>query len=257
MLLRVGGAVFMNLFVVSLVRAADRRARFARNDLQGISYSFFDAVDALAGEHVSVSRYNEEKALRTFGAPLRSGEIACFASHYQLWERCRDEGIALAIMEDDVIVAPLFREALRLAGELVRTHRFIRLAGQKQRPFRPIRRLAPPFQLVSFLSGPEGLQCYCISPDGAKALLAGAREWIQPVDLYIDSAWKHGLAPKAIVPFQAEEIDRGIVPSMIGDRQHRRTGLRKVQREVSRLRDKLAMKLFMLVQGRPDRKLQD
>jgi glycosyl transferase family 25 len=96
-------------------------------------------------------------------------------------------------------------------------------------------------RLVRFLQGPVGAQCYALSPGGAAALLRKAERWIEPVDLYLDAFWRHGLACKAILPFEAAERPRTAANrSTIGDRKQKRTGLAKLAREGTRLSEMLA-----------------
>ena len=234
----------MILYIVSLRRSTTRRKTVLQNPFGKVGYEFFDAFDASRGEHEGVSRYDEKGALQHFGLPLTPGEVACYASHYHLWEKCRSSGLPIAVMEDDVAISTRFEAAFELAKTVVVEHRFIRLAAQHDRPFRIIRSLDASHRLIRFLQGPAGTQCYCLSPDGAAALLDGASRWIEPVDVYIDSFWRHTVTPKAIIPFEAREMDRSIVESTIGNRKFHRAGWAKLRREATRARDAIARIVF-------------
>ena len=234
----------MDLYIISLKRSISRREKMLCNPLYGIKHEFFDAVDARVAGPEALSRYDREGAIRRFGLPLTPGEVGCFASHHALWERCAASGRPIAVMEDDVALSERFRQAMRLADELIMEHRFIRLAGQKERKSRGLQRLASGFSLVRFSRGPSGTQCYCVSPEGARVLLAGAERWVEPVDTYIDSYWRHGLTPKGIIPFEAHELDREQVASTIGDRTKHRTGYAKLRHEVARVGQNVARVLF-------------
>lgn len=225
----------MQLFIISLVRSTSRREEVLRNPLGDIQHQFFDAIDASAGQHLSVSRYDEDGAIRRFGLPLLPGEVGCFASHYTLWRHCVSIGRPIAIMEDDVTVTPHFVEAFGLAAQHIEACRFIRLAGLKERAFSTVRQLTERHSLVRFRRGPMGTQCYCLSPRGAALLLQGAERWTQPVDLYIDSFWRHGVASLAILPFEARESDEQASETTIAGREVRRGGWAKYRREADRL----------------------
>jgi glycosyl transferase family 25 len=231
----------VRLFVVSLKRFPERSA-FMRAGLDGLdlSYEMFAAIDGSLGEHISISRYDEKKCLRRFGAPLMPAEIACFASHFLLWELCVQLREPITVVEDDVSFSPGFAEALALSSDLIAQHRFIRLAGYYDRPFRTIETVDEKYRLVRFLQGPRGTQCYSIAPEGAALLLAFAQQWIEPVDLYIDRFWYHGVGSKALLPFEAWEVDRASLPQGISDRTHKRRGVAKLRREWSRLTDNAA-----------------
>jgi glycosyl transferase family 25 len=238
----------VKLFVISLERFPERAA-FMRAGLErlGLTYEMFPAIDGSRGQHHEISRYDEKECLRRFGAPLLPAEIACFASHFLLWERCVRLREPITVLEDDVALSPGFAETLAFSTGLIARHRFIRLAGYYERPFRPVETIDPRRRLVRFLQGPRGTQCYSIAPDGAAALLAFSQWWIEPVDLYIDRFWHHGVQSKAILPFEAWEVDRQALPQGISDRTHKRSGFAKLRREWNRLADTAARSAYNLM----------
>jgi len=220
--------------VIHLERLTDRRAFMESNlDRLGVDFAFFSAVDGADGVPAGLTNYDEAKCISRYGLPLRSGEIGCFASHYLLWQECARRNAPLAILEDDVTLSADFPEALALAEERIEKYRFIRLAGILERPFRVIETIGDTRQLIRFLVGPSGTQCYCLSPAGASALLEHAKFWTEPVDQYIDRFWYHGLGSNALVPFAAKSVKRSF-PSAIGQRQGRRSLSRRVRRELVR-----------------------
>lgn len=232
-------------FVVNLERSFERRSRIMAN-LRSLDVDFeiFRAVDGALGEHRAFRQYDEADCIRYFGSPLLPAEVGCFASHYLLWQRCVGENRPIAIMEDDVELQPGFPEALRLAASQVDQYRFIRLAGLVERPYHVIRVFNGSRKLVRFLQGPQGCQCYCLSPDGAAALLAAAEQWVEPVDLFIDRFWVHGVASMALLPFEVLHSDMAVATSTIGSRQQKRTGINKLRREWYRMRDTIARQMY-------------
>lgn len=189
-------------------------------DELGISHSFFDAVDASKGEHLPVSRYAPRWALWLRRRYMTPGEVGCFASHYLLWQRCASGTEPMVIIEDDVSIEPGFGEALALTGEAIGDIGFIRLAGLNDVPAVAIRPPRNGYRIVGLLKGASGTQCYAISPEGARKLLAKADRWIEPVDDYIDHFWIHGMRSVAILPFQIHQNDDE--PSLIGEHRDRR-----------------------------------
>jgi glycosyl transferase family 25 len=231
----------MKIFVINLERQVERRKSIERAFGRiRMDFEVFAAVDGSRGEHVPVSRYDEAACLRHFGAPLFPGEIAVFASHYLLWQRCLERGEPMVVMEDDVELRPDFPEALALVSDLIETHRYIRLAGLFPRPVRVVRRLEGGWQLVRYLRGPAGAHCYALTPDAAAALVAHADRWLEPVDLYLDRFWQHGVKCEALMPFVAAATDGAVLPSAVGDRTFRRSGIAKWRREINRARDQAA-----------------
>lgn len=228
----------MRVHVINLERSRDRRA-FMQGQLRdlGIDYQFFAAVDASKGQLESVTRYDERAALRWLGHPLQPAEIGCFASHYLLWEQCARSGEPLVVVEDDVVLEPAFVHALALAAQRIEQRRFIRLCGLARRRTRLMEELPGGYRLVRYLKGPRGTQCYAISPDGARALLDGARVWIDAVDLYLDGFWLHGLASYAITPYHVLHEADGSPRSIIGEGRWEvpRPLGRKLRREATHL----------------------
>ena len=86
------------IFVISLVRAADRRARL---DAAGFQYTIVDAVD---GKNLSNYNYHLQDKAHKFlrGRKVSNNEIGCYLSHYNLWQKMVSENIEVAlIFEDD------------------------------------------------------------------------------------------------------------------------------------------------------------
>ena len=228
----------MDILVINLERAKKRRA-FKENRLRQLvaKYEIFPGVDAMGDLPTKFNRYDAEACMSRFGAALTPGELGCYASHYLVWEECARRGKPVLVMEDGVELSSAFPDALELASERIAEHRFIRLCGLFPRPFRSIEAINATRQLVRFLRGPSGLQCYALSPDGAQALLAKARSWVEPVDTYVDRFWCHGLTPTALVPFEVRHHDDATLPSLIGERKQHRRGVGKARREFFRLWD--------------------
>lgn len=189
----------------------------AQLDRLGLAYEFFRGVDASKGELAGISRYDERLALRKLGHPLTTAELGCFASHYLLWQQCVEAGEPLVAMEDDVLIAPAFTTALRLAAERIESRRFIRLAGIWESPYRRVEALADGHELVRYRKGPVGTQCYAVSPAGARALLDRADVWIDAVDKYVDAFWIHGVASFAIRPFHIGHDQHGTPASVVNE----------------------------------------
>ena len=225
----------MQILVINLERSADRKA-FMEEKLRrlGLAYAFFPAFDGATENPASFPQYDPTRCSLRFGVPLTDGEFGCFASHYRAWQECRRRGVPVAIMEDDVELSPDFPKALALAEERIETHRLIRLSGLLDRPHRTIETIDGSCELVRFLRGPAGTQCYALSPNAAAALLAHAGTWVEPVDLYIDRFWRHGVLSKAILPYAAEEVDDPPFRDAIGDRETSRTLFGKARRELFR-----------------------
>jgi glycosyl transferase family 25 len=191
----------MRIFIVNLERSGDRReAMRAQLDPLGLDYEFFPAVDGKAGEHFRFANYHEESCLRAWKRPLTAGEVGCFASHYLLWQRCVERREPIIVMEDDVALTARFAEAVRILPSLARFG-YVRLAATTPRGLRVVPRALPAdWQLVRYLVGPMGTQCYALFPHAAARFLAGADKWTLPVDNYMDCFWQHGVPCIGLIP---------------------------------------------------------
>lgn len=239
----------IRVHVINLARSPERRA-FMREQLgrEHVEPLFFDATDAARGDLAGVSRYDHTLALQRFGHALQSAEVGCFASHYRLWQHCAAGREPCVIMEDDVRVFDGFRTALEHADALIGQLHFLRLSAMKARPMRELRALDGTYRLVRYLKGPYGLQCYALSPQGARRLLDGADVWIDAVDAYVDSFWRHGLAPFALLPFRAMSDEGMAQASTIGNGrfQRERDAAHQLRRKFTRTLDRLRRTAFNL-----------
>lgn len=204
----------MQIHVINLARS-DARRQAMREQLEalGLSYQFFPAVDAKAGDHLRFPNYATNYSLQAWRRPLAPGEVGCFASHYLLWQLCAESNEPMIVMEDDIELSAQFGDALRILPRLV-GFSYVRLAGiNPHRPSRTVPSGVPQgWQLVRFLQGPMGTQCYVLFPDAARRLLAGAQKWTLPVDGYMDAFWQHNVSCLALLPFVAEQRN---TPSII------------------------------------------
>lgn len=96
------------IFVVSLVRAAERRAR-VRERLAGLDYRFLDAVDKLDLDRERLRReglYDERRTPRAFRhrTEMPLGHIGCSLSHRRIYEQMVENGWRrVVVLEDDVV----------------------------------------------------------------------------------------------------------------------------------------------------------
>ena len=204
----------LRTIVITLARSADRQkhmsGEFAR---VGLPFEFFNGVDGPRGEHLRFAQYDERRTIRFFGKAMGVGEVGCWASHFLVWQKCLELNEPVLVVEDDVKLKPGFAELVARLEPLMEEHRLIRLYGLVKRPYRKVEDLGGGFTLIRFLRGPAGTQCYALSPEGARILLAGAASWREPVDRYIDRFWRHGLSSLAIVPYVLGHVGYGQLPS--------------------------------------------
>jgi len=131
----------------------------------------------------------------TWQRPLRSTEMALFASHKRAWERVVDSDTPCLVLEDDALLArdtPRFLK--QVAGLEAPDHITLETRGRKKflarklYPHAPIRRL---------YQDRTGSAAYVIYPRGAAKMLARAGRVAAPSDAAINDAYE-------LISFQAD-----------------------------------------------------
>ncbi len=102
------GRRFDRVFVISLPRAAERRARLAER-LRGLQFELHLGIDwrDLSANLLAREGYDEAAARRVsrLSRAMRPGQIACAISHRQIYQQMVERQIGAAlILEDDACV---------------------------------------------------------------------------------------------------------------------------------------------------------
>lgn len=195
----------MDIHLINLDRSPDRLARMqGQFAAAGLSFQRFRAVDGAAGETSRYDNYSEQACRSAWRRPLIPTQVACFASHYELWRQCRDRNRPMVVFEDDITFGPDIRGALLDAERALLRFDFVRLAALYEKPSTPvaIQGLSGGRGLFRYSNGPRGTQAYALTPAGAEHLLAAAKQWVMPVDLYQDYSWLHGLPCVGLRPYE-------------------------------------------------------
>jgi glycosyl transferase, family 25 len=98
---------FDRIFVISLARAAERRAQLSSN-LPGLNWEYWDAFDGrLLSPEVLGSDCDESGMRQTHGRLLVANEVACALSHRAIYDVIIERGYErVLILEDDVRLLP-------------------------------------------------------------------------------------------------------------------------------------------------------
>ena len=205
------------IFVISLRRSTERRAlmeqQFARLNLP---FSFFDAIDAQRSENPLQRQYRAQHSLMRKGRPLSAGEVACYASHYQLWQWCIEHQQPILIIEDDVTLTDHFPRALAYISQHIDEYGYIRLARTFEVKKYPLSLRNPDYTLFKYEGKPCGTTGYMLHPKAARRLLDYSSRITLPVDEFIDQEWRHGVAAIGVEPMPIAITD---LPSDIGQRR--------------------------------------
>jgi len=152
----------MKKLVISLLRRADRKAEFQKNNLQNFEY--IQAIDGEANifRHIS-ARENWLDPFRN--RPLQQSEVACFLSHIKAWERCVELSQAVIVMEDDAIINSEWNEDRY--KKLIELYDFVYLQRNENKPDQ-VHRLDDFIERPIY---PYNMTAYCIKPSSAKKLI--------------------------------------------------------------------------------------
>lgn len=190
---------------------------------KNISAQFFSAIDYQQQDFSEACfQYNDKKRKKIWGNSLAPGEIACYASHYKLWEKCIELNKPIIVLEDDIIFTEDFCSALHVIDETILKYKYIRLAATFKKPCTTVSALKKPYMLVRYLKGPRGTQAYALSPCGAKKLLKNSKDWIMAVDHYIDMSWSHKLPSYALHPLC---VKNGSYPTDTGSKEQKKPNI--------------------------------
>ena len=215
------------IFVISLARAEGRRAAMrARLDKLGADYEIVDAVDGatLTDADYGDNILRRDKFRRKFGREILDGEIGCYLSHYQLWQRMVTEKIPSAlVLEDD---ADWDEDLLAVAddidnldwswGVVLLSARRGKIPGRVLAPVGDNRQLLLCDRRVPTAAG------YVISQMGAWALLEHCREISAPIDITYGEWWSSEIPFYAVMPPLVRQMES---ESLIQTSRHKKAPL--------------------------------
>lgn len=244
--------IMIKAYIINLKRSQDRRHTMrekiatlleAHPDLNHIlEFEFFEAIDGRAGEHRRFEKhYSERLCLWLRGKALSDGELACFASHYVLWQQCAQSAKPYIIIEDDVCFSDHFAQGVL---EIIQgTHEYVRF--MQLRALKSSKPTSAP-HIISTTQHCAGTQGYYLAPSAARKFLAHAGKWVFPVDDYMDMFYIHKVWILVRVPYLLTSHED--LATDITDRATLKAqGLRKITRELSRLGLQIYKYLFCLL----------
>ena len=185
--------------VINLDRSPARWAASSKAlEEAGFAVERVAAVDAR--RQPSSDRYDRAANARSYFAPLKPAEIACFRSHRRAWERVAADGPAL-VCEDDVAVDDDLLALVEALPDGVAAAKFYskRSVGGPSVPLRN-RRLVRP-RIV-----PLGCVAVWLTPAAARKLLAASQRFHEPVDVFAQRVWAHGVATHVVQPPPVREV---------------------------------------------------
>lgn len=222
----------MKIFIINLERSTDRRTKIDA-DLQplALDYSFFNAVDGSVENFHFSERYNAKKRLFMRGRELQRGQIANFASHISLWEKCVELDTPVVVLEDDAVINDNFAEAIPLAAKEIEEFGCIRFFGNNLNKHEVVRALDDNYRIALSVFGTTCSNSYALHPWAAKQLLAHCNEIQHSIDVYMNHSHTHGVSCFVMLPMPVGHDTTQ--PTTISNRiKNKKTLLQKCVREL-------------------------
>jgi glycosyl transferase family 25 len=247
-------------FIINLERDGLRRGHMERElDKRGMHAEFLPAVDGSCLSEADRNAYDAEKAMRVYGVPMMDTEIACYLSHYRLWERIARDDIKFSlIMEDDIEIDPALP---RIVEDLINDPapewlvvRLESLRGGVRNPKKlkflgKITKHLHDAKLYKLNTHVLGFGAYLIRKEGAERMLEYGRRIFMPVDQTTDRYWENGIVPYIVRPLpvhQRQDFESRIGARPPGRHLGQPLGLR-LQRRRQRIWDGIRKRVFSLM----------
>jgi len=175
----------MKKLVISLLKRADRKKEFQRNNL--LDFEYIKAIDGESNIFRDIqARKNWIDPYRN--RPLQQNEVACFLSHIKAWQRCIDLNQSVIVMEDDALINDQWDENLYI--ELIAKHDFVYLQRNENEP-QNVQVIDKQIEKPSY---PYNMTAYCIKPSSAKKLINNVdyKDFV-PVDEFLPEIMKQNI----------------------------------------------------------------
>lgn len=240
----------MKTFVISLQKSIERRQRIQQALSQaGIDFTFLDAVDATQENFKYHDRVTPQKTTTRFGYLLTKGEVACYASHYSVWEKCVELKEPLLVLEDNAAFSEQLENCYPHFQKLMAKYDFIKLGGthqtgKKHVGINIIEAINEEVNLIRYCKRDSGARGYLLTPKAAKQFIENAKEFIEPVDDYMEKPWRHSIKSYCFSP---DIVMRASIPSVIGSNRKNKDKMclsHKIFKEFYKGYEKIRYKLY-------------
>ncbi|AFI04665.1 glycosyltransferase family 25 protein [Helicobacter cetorum] len=221
----------LNIFIISL-KCFVKRYSYATNLVKQenannkYSWHIFDAIDAkgldfkndmFLKEHTRdffLQMQSTKQAncldyllsIKWHGKELSHSEIACYYSHYLLWQKCIELQKPIVVLEDDVSLHSNFYEGLKAIQTSGFDYvRLMHLKNAKLKSQAKTKSLKPYFkQLLQDTYG-LGAQGYFITPKAASRFIKASKIFVVPVDFLMDAYFYHQVPNIVYEPFLIQD----------------------------------------------------
>lgn len=199
------------VLLINLPRSTDRRARMEqRLAALGLAYELLPAVDGRARLDELLPSVDVGLFEQHVGRDVLPGEIGCYHSHLQAWQRfLASDAQVLLVLEDDMVFHKDFMDALRIALRGRAHWDMLKLA--KIRAKQPVcQGMLGPYRLNACLGAFTGFGAYLIQRETARRLLPQMLPIRAPIDRELEQVHRHDIRHYSLEPFPAHPQDEGL-----------------------------------------------
>ncbi|MDR0927950.1 MAG: glycosyltransferase family 25 protein [Ignavibacteria bacterium] len=219
----------MKIFIINLETEINRRnSMIFQMDSINSDKNEFIFFNAINSQKIGIffNKINPFFSKLIRGKSLTDGEIACFASHYSLWQKCLELKEDIVILEDDVALLPDFENGLDVIKKSPYNYTKLMCLFDKKS-----KKINGNFYITR--NGVSGAQGYYLTPFAARQFIEKSRAWLYPVDDYLDSFWIHKIPTIFYFPYLIKENENSL-NSTIKNRKSSINIVFKISREISR-----------------------
>lgn len=198
------------VLLINLPRSTERRERMQQRlaDI-GLAYEILPAVDGRARWDELLPSVDVKAFEHHAGSDVLPGEIGCYHSHLQAWQRLvASPAQVLLVLEDDMVFHDDFVDALRVALRGRAHWDLLKLA--KIRAKQPVcQGLLGPYRLNACIGAFTGFGAYLIQRETARRLLTQLLPIRAPIDRELEQVHRHDIRHFSLEPFPAHPQDEG------------------------------------------------
>ena len=161
----------MKAYVINLPESTERR-KFQSDQLKKLRIEF-EIIDATTVSDLNILKL--ELAIDKWERALMPTEIACFFSHFRLWERVASEGAPALILEDDALLSRQVPEFLKLIQTIDGLDHVSLEARCRKKLLGQSIKLGPQIAISRLYQDRTGAAAYVLWPKGAAKLVQTSR----------------------------------------------------------------------------------
>lgn len=198
------------VLLINLPRSTERRESMQQRLVAlGLAYDILPAVDGRARWNELLPSVDVKAFQHHAGGDVLPGEIGCYHSHLQAWQRLVDsDAQVLLVLEDDIVFHDDFMDALRIALRGRDHWDMLKLA--KIRAKQPVcQGLLGPYRLNACIGAFTGFGAYLIQRETARRLLPQLLPIRAPIDRELEQVHRHDIRHFSLEPFPAHPQDEG------------------------------------------------